>query len=66
MAKKPEEPNKPYKPSKPEEAKKEKKSIPLNIIQVPGDKEEMDSEMQDLFNEDKVEHIQGNIEPEAD
>ena len=38
----------------------------LTIIQVPNDKEELESEMQDLFNEDKVEHIQGNIEPEAD
>jgi len=51
---------------KSEEAKKEKKPTPLTIIQVPNDKEELESEMQDLFNEDKVEHIQGNIEPEAD
>ena len=53
-------------PQKPEEPKKEKKPTPLPIIQVPNDKEELESEMQDLFNEDKVEHIQGNIEPEAD
>ncbi len=62
-AKKPEEAKE---PKKPEEAKKEKKPTPLTIIQVPNDKEELESEMQDLFNEDKVEHIQGNIEPEAD
>ena len=53
-------------PKKPEETKKEKKPIPLNIIEVPSDKEDLESEMQDLFNEDKVEHIQGNSEPEAD
>ena len=63
MAKKPEEGKG---PKKPEEAKKEGKSTPLNIIQTPNDKEELDSDMQDLFNEDKVEHIQGNTEPEAD
>lgn len=62
-AKKPEEAKG---PKKPEETKKEKKPTPLPIIQVPNDKEELESEMQDLFNEDKVEHIQGNIEPEAD
>jgi len=63
MAKKPEEAKG---PKKPEETRKEKKSIPLNIIEVPSDKEDLESEMQDLFNEDKVEHIQGNSEPEAD
>ncbi len=63
MAKKPE---KAKEPQKPEEAKKEKRPTVLPIIQVPNEKEELESEMQDLFNEDKVEHIQGNIEPEAD
>ena len=53
-------------PKKTEEAQKKKKPTPLTIIQVPNDKEELESDMQDLFNEDKVEHIQGNIEPEAD
>jgi hypothetical protein len=38
----------------------------LNIIEVPSDKQDLESEMQDLYNEDKVEHIQGNSEPEAD
>jgi hypothetical protein len=53
-------------PQKPEETKKEKKPVLLPIIQVPNDKEELESEMQDLFNEDKVEHIQGDTQPEAD
>jgi hypothetical protein len=51
---------------KPEDAERKKRPLALPIIQVPNDKEELESEMQDLFNEDKVEHIQGNIEPEAD
>jgi hypothetical protein len=63
MAKKPEEAKG---PKKPEETKKEKKPTPLNIIEVPSDKQDLESEMQDLYNEDKVEHIQGNSEPEAD
>lgn len=63
MAKKPERAKE---PRKPEETKKEKRPTLLPIIQVPNDKEELESEMLDLFNEDKVEHIQGNIEPEAD
>ena len=51
MAKKPE---KAKEPQKPEEAKKEKRPTSLPIIQVPNDKEELESEMLDLFNEDKV------------
>ena len=63
MAKKPE---KAKEPQKPEKTNKEKRPTPLPIIQVPNDREELESEMLYLFNEDKVEHIQGNIEPEAD
>jgi len=62
----PKKPEKAKVPQKPDETKKEKKPTLLPIIQVPNDKEELESEMQDLFNEDKVEHIQGNIAPEAD
>jgi len=39
-------------------------AIPLRV--VPNDKAEMESEMEALFDEDKVVHRQGNSEPEAD
>ena len=63
MTKKPE---KEKEVKKPEGSEKKKRSVALPIIQVPNDTEEMEAEMQDLFNEDKVEHVQGSIEPEAD
>jgi len=39
-------------------------SIPLRV--VPNDKAEIESELEALFDEDKVVHRQGNSEPEAD
>ncbi len=39
-------------------------AIPLRV--VPNDKAEMESELESLFDEDKVVHRQGNSEPEAD
>jgi len=43
-----------------------KKRGPIPLRVVPNDKEEMESAMTALFDEDKVVHRQGNSEPEAD
>jgi hypothetical protein len=49
--------NKPTKPKKPQ-------SIPLPLIQ--NEMENLDREMEELFDEDKVTHKHGSSEPERD
>ena len=48
------------------EPAKKKVSIAIPLRVVPNDKAEMESELEALFDEDKVVHQQGNSEPEAD
>ncbi|HXF91475.1 MAG TPA: hypothetical protein VNK46_01865 [Nitrospiraceae bacterium] len=43
---------------------KARKEIPL--VSVPSDRELIAEEMAELFDEDRVTHIHGNSEPEAD
>jgi hypothetical protein len=47
-----------------EPPKKVSIGIPLRLI--PNDKAALEAELQELFDEDKVVHRQGNSEPEAD
>ena len=46
------------------EPKKKPVENPFTIL--PSDEKSVDDEMNDLFNEDKVEHKHGNTEPERD
>lgn len=50
--------------SKKEEKKKETTHIPLQFIR--SDKEELEEELKEMYDEDKVTHRQGSSEPEAD
>ena len=50
-------------PAKPEPKKKPLEN-PFTIL--PNDEKSMDDEMNELFNEDKVEHKHGRTEPERD
>jgi hypothetical protein len=45
-----------------------KKSFPLTIplIKVPNEAEQMEEELEEMYNEDKVTHKHGNAEPESD
>ncbi|MDE3019776.1 MAG: hypothetical protein KGO52_05670 [Nitrospirota bacterium] len=52
----------PQQPPKPES--KSRKEIPL--VSVPNDRDMIASEMEELFDEDKVTHKHGSSEPEAD
>ena len=54
----------PKKPTPPEELPKARKEIPL--ISVPNDRDMIAEEMEELFEEDKVNHQHGSSEPEAD
>lgn len=49
---------------KKEEKKKETTHIPLRFIR--NDNEELEEDMKEIFDEDKVTHRQGSSEPEAD
>lgn len=49
---------------KKEEKKKETTHIPLRFIR--NDNEELEEDMREIFDEDKVTHRQGSSEPEAD
>lgn len=49
---------------KKEEKKKETTHIPLRFIR--NDNEEIEEDMKEMFDEDKVTHRQGSSEPEAD
>ncbi len=56
---------KPASPTKPEPPKKKASlNIPLRLIS--NDKDALEEEWRELFDEDKVVHRQGNSEPEAD
>ena len=46
------------------EPPKARKEIPL--VSVPNDRDMIASEMEELFNEDRVSHQHGSAEPEAD
>jgi len=46
------------------EKKKETTHIPLQFIR--SDKEELEEELKEMYDEDKVTHRQGSSEPEAD
>lgn len=48
----------------PDEPTKPRKEIPL--VSVPNDREMIEEEMAELFEEDKVTHQHGSSEPEAD
>lgn len=57
------------KPEKPQDVKKEEKKketthIPLQFIR--SDKEEIEEDLKEMYDEDKVTHRQGSSEPEAD
>lgn len=52
------------KDKKKEEKKKETTHIPLRFIR--NDNEEMEEDLKEIFDEDKVTHRQGSSEPEAD
>jgi hypothetical protein len=58
-----EQPKQP-KPSEEPEQPKARKEIPL--ISVPNDRDMIAEEMEELFEEDKVNHQHGSSEPEAD
>ncbi len=45
---------------------KPKKSTHIPLIPMPSDKETLEDEMRDIFEEDKVEHRHGSSEPERD
>ena len=49
---------------KKEEKKKETTHIPLQFIR--NEKEELEEELKEMYDEDKVTHRQGSSEPEAD
>jgi hypothetical protein len=49
---------------KKEEKKKETTHIPLRFIR--NDNEELEEDLKEIFDEDKVTHRQGSSEPEAD
>ncbi|MCG3113646.1 MAG: hypothetical protein MCM46_17705 [Candidatus Manganitrophus sp. SB1] len=49
---------------KKEEKKKETTHIPLRFIR--NDNDELEEDMKEIFDEDKVTHRQGSSEPEAD
>jgi len=55
---------KPTDDSEKEEQPKPRKEIPL--VSVPNDRDMIDEEMAELFEEDKVSHQHGSSEPEAD
>jgi len=48
-------------PKEPLKARKE-----LNVVSVPNDRDMIDEEMAELFEEDQVTHQHGNSEPEGD
>ena len=50
---------------KPDEKKKPVR-IEIPLISTPKDDEEMEREMEELFNEEKVKHRHGGTEPERD
>ena len=52
------------KPDPPKAEEKKPKLIPLPIIE--NDRQALDEEMQELFDEDKVTHEHGRTEPERD
>lgn len=52
------------KDKKKEEKKKETTHIPLRFIR--NDSEELEEDLKEIFDEDKVTHRQGSSEPEAD
>ena len=56
--------DKPKTHQSPEPEQKSRKEIPL--ISVPNDRDMIASEMEELFDEDKVTHKHGSAEPEAD
>ncbi len=56
--------DKPKTQQPPEAEQKTRKEIPL--ISVPNDRDMIASEMEELFDEDKVTHKHGSAEPEAD
>jgi hypothetical protein len=60
MESKPSQPS----PPSPESAKKPRKELPL--VSVPGDREMIEEEMAELFDEDRVTHKHGSSEPESD
>lgn len=61
----PSEPSKPSEQAEPTDSEpKARKPIPL--VSVPNDRDMMDEEMAELFDEDKVTHKHGSSEPEAD
>jgi len=47
-------------------AKKEGGRIEIPLISTPNDQVEMEQEMEELFNEEKVKHHHGGTEPERD
>lgn len=65
------EPSRPAEnPAKPKpdpgSAKEPKPRKELPLVSVPGDRELIEEEMAELFDEDKVTHRHGSSEPEAD
>ncbi len=52
------------KDKKKEEKKKETTHIPLRFIR--NDNEELEEDLKEIFDEDKVTHRQGSSEPESD
>ena len=64
----------PSEPSKPSEQAEQaeptdsepKARKPIPLVSVPNDRDMMDEEMAELFDEDKVTHKHGSSEPEAD
>lgn len=58
----------PKHPKRPDQTKPEPKKKPVEnpFTILPSDEKSVDDEMNELFNEDKVEHKHGHTEPERD
>jgi len=54
------------KEKKPDTPKEKKKQVHIPLIPIPNDAEELEEEMQEVFQEDQVRHKHGATEPERD